>query len=58
MEVQLAGAVVPFAWALIAHAVPIVLGLCKVLPASTAIVCNLRTGTTQAKVCSYAITMP
>ena len=58
MQVQLAGTAVPFAWALVAHAMPIVLRLCKVLPAPTAIECNLRTGNIQANVCSYATSMP
>ena len=57
MQVQLAGTAVSLAWALVAHAVPVVLRLCKVLPASTAIECNLRTGSIQANVCSHATRM-
>ena len=44
MEVQLAGTAVSFAWALIAHAMPVMLRLCQVLPTSTAIECNLHIG--------------
>ena len=58
MQVQLAGTAVSFAWALVAHAVPVVLRLCKVLPASTAIECNLHTGNIPTNVCSYATRMP
>jgi hypothetical protein len=42
MEMQLAGAAVPFAGALITDTMPVVLGLGKVLPASTAIKSDLR----------------
>ena len=42
MEVQLAGAAVPFACALIAHAMPIMLGLDKIFPTPSAIECYLH----------------
>ena len=42
MEVQLAGAAVPFACTLIAHAMPIMLGLGKIFPTPSAIECDLH----------------
>jgi hypothetical protein len=42
MEMQLAGAAAPFACTLITDTMPIVLGLGKVLPASTTIESDLR----------------
>ena len=42
MEMQLAGAAVPFDCALIADTMPVVLGLGKVLPACTAIESDLH----------------